>query len=400
MELAVERSARAWRRLGQQIRTITPSALVRAALIAGVLFILFRLIADSWAELLPFQVGLALAYVTLPVVDWLARWMPRQLAALCVVILELVVLIGGVGLLVPPVVEELTALISGLPTADVLQDRLGDLRAQAAVLPEPTRLFLQNAANEAATAARANLLVVVQGALAVLVAGALGVLNTLGFVLALLGIPTWLVAVLSDHRTGVRVFNRMLSPRIQPDFWAVVRILDRTFSTYIRGQLFLAVAVGVLTFAGFWLLEQLGIVSVRYRLVLAMIATLTQLIPTVGPILGALPGLAVGLTNSREATLAILALYIIVQQIQGTFIAPRVERRSVDIHPAVVVVFLVLVSSFGLLWVLLAAPLLVVARDLFRYVYGRFGDPPRPAGLLPGQPLPVASRHGVRRVVT
>jgi predicted PurR-regulated permease PerM len=287
-----------------------------------------------------------------------------------------------------------------LPSADVFQDRLGDLRAQAALLPEPTRLFLQNAVNEATTAARANLLGLVQGALAVLVAGALGVLNTLGFVLALLGIPTWLVAVLSDHRTGVRVLNRMLSPRIQPDFWAVMRILDRTFSTYIRGQLFLAVAVGVLTFAGFWLLEQLGVVSVRYRLVLAMIATITQLIPAVGPILGALPGLAVGITNSREATLAILALYIIVQQIQGTFIAPRIQRRSVDIHPAIVVVFLVVVSSFGLLWVLLAAPLLVVARELFRYVYGRFGDPPRPAGLLPGQQLPVAHRNGVRRVVT
>ncbi|HET6314873.1 MAG TPA: AI-2E family transporter [Chloroflexota bacterium] len=400
MELAVERSTRAWRRLGQQLRAITPSALVRAALVGGALFIVYRLIAGAWAELLPFQVGLALAYVTLPLVEWLARWMPRQLAAVCVVILELALLIGAVGLLVPPIVDELTALISGLPSADVFQDRLGDLRAQAALLPEPTRLFLQNAVAEATTAARANLLVLVQGALAVLVAGALGVLNTLGFVLALLGIPTWLVAVLSEHRTGVRVLNRMLSPRIQPDFWAVMRILDRTFSTYIRGQLLLAIAVGVLTFAGFWLLEQLGVVSVRYRLVLAMIATITQLIPAVGPILGALPGLAVGITNSREATLAILALYIIVQQIQGTFIAPRVQRRSVDIHPAIVVVFLVLVSSFGLLWVLLAAPLLVVARDLFRYVYGRFGDPPRPAGLLPGQALPVAPRNAVRRVVT
>ncbi len=47
-------------------------------------------------------------------------------------------------------------------------------------------------------------------------------------------------------------------------------------------------------------------------------------------------------------------------------------------------------SEFGLIWVILAPPVAAVARDLFVYAYGRFNEPPRPAGVLPGEPLPIA----------
>ena len=125
--------------------------------------------------------------------------------------------------------------------------------------------------------------------------------------------------------------------------------------------------------------------SVRYRFVLAVIATVMQLIPAVGPILGAAPGVVVGLTTSREAALAVLLMYVAIQWLQGTVIAPRIQARGPDMHQAVLVVALVLFSGFGFVWVLLAAPIAIAARDLFRYVYGRVSDPPRPAGLLPAK---------------
>jgi predicted PurR-regulated permease PerM len=387
LELGVERAQRAWRRLGLRIRSITPSEVARFALAALALYTLFQLIGGAWSDLLPFQLGLALAYITLPLVNWLARFMPRPLAAICVVILELATVVGLVGVILPPIVDELTRLVTGIPTADEIQDRLGDVRAQLALLPEPTRVFVQTALDQASGNIRAHLLLLVQGAIVVVAAGAIGVLNTLGFILALLGIPTWLVAVLTEHRSGMRFVNSVLPKGAQTDFWAVMRMLDRTFGTYIRGQLLLAVLVGAMVFGGLWGLEQLGIVNVRYRLVLAVIATVMQLIPAVGPILGAAPGVVVGLTTSREAALALLLMYIGIQWIQGSLIAPRIQARGPDMHPAVLVVALVLFSGFGFVWVLLAAPIAIAARDLFRYVYGRVGDPPRPAGLLPGEVL-------------
>jgi hypothetical protein len=63
-------------------------------------------------------------------------------------------------------------------------------------------------------------------------------------------------------------------------------------------------------------------------------------------------------------------------------------------HPAIFVIVLVLLSQFGFLWVLIAAPFSIVVRDLFRYVYGRLSDPPTPAGVAPGERvlMPVTRR--------
>ena len=55
-----------------------------------------------------------------------------------------------------------------------------------------------------------------------------------------------------------------------------------------------------------------------------------------------------------------------------------------------IVVAIVALSQFGVVWLFLAAPVVVIIRDLFRYAYGRLSEPPRPAGLLPGEPLPVS----------
>jgi len=76
-------------------------------------------------------------------------------------------------------------------------------------------------------------------------------------------------------------------------------------------------------------------------------------------------------------------VYIAVQWLAGRSVASRLERRVVDLHPALLVMAIAALSQFGFLWLLLAAPLVAVARDLFRYTSGRLGDPPLPAGIVP-----------------
>jgi len=75
-------------------------------------------------------------------------------------------------------------------------------------------------------------------------------------------------------------------------------------------------------------------------------------------------------------------------------LSPIFAGDSVKIHPAILVVILVIASQFGLIWLFLGAPLAQITYDLYRYVYGRLSDPPRPAGLLPGEPLPTTRQRG------
>jgi hypothetical protein len=85
----------------------------------------------------------------------------------------------------------------------------------------------------------------------------------------------------------------------------------------------------------------------------------------------------------------VLALYILIQQLENSLLVPRIVGESVGIHPAVLMIVLVLCTQvLGFFWIILAAPIAAVLRDVFRYVHGRLSNPPRPAGVLPDEPLP------------
>jgi predicted PurR-regulated permease PerM len=154
----------------------------------------------------------------------------------------------------------------------------------------------------------------------------------------------------------------------------------------------LAIASGIGIYLGLSLLELLGWPDFRYKVLIAAIVALFQLIPALGPIIAAIILFLLGLLRSPEMALTGLVLYIAVQQLVNYFVAPHVERRIIDIHPALLLMVIVLLSELGLIWVMLAAPIAAVFRDLFRYVYGRVSDPPQPAGVLPGTPIPILPR--------
>ena len=125
---------------------------------------------------------------------------------------------------------------------------------------------------------------------------------------------------------------------------------------------------------------------VGYPLVLAVVAALFQLVPQLGPLVSAVLGALVGFSASPGTGLAVLGMYYLVQRLVGAFVGSRVERRVSDLHPAILVLVIVALSQLGWQWIFLAAPVTAVARDLWRYAFGRLGDPPRPAGALPGAP--------------
>jgi predicted PurR-regulated permease PerM len=194
------------------------------------------------------------------------------------------------------------------------------------------------------------------------------------FLIGFLIIPIWLFYVLNDRDQAGALVDRLLPARARPDFWNVWGIVDKVFSNYIRGQLLLGLAVGTMVGVALLLLRLLGF-DVRYILLLAIIAGITELIPIIGPIIGAIPGVLLGFfgaENGLQTGLAVLAVYIVVQQLENNFLVPRIIGESVGVHPALLTVILIAMGQvFGLLGVILAAPITAIARDLFVYVNRR-----------------------------
>ena len=146
-----------------------------------------------------------------------------------------------------------------------------------------------------ATLVRDNAALFAQRILSLLILGSFTVLEWVGFLLGFLAIPTFLFAAMIDQPAGVRAVNRALPSSVRADFWALARIVDRTLSSYLRGQLLRAVVFGTAVGIGLYSLDALSYYQgTGYPLVFAMIAAVTYLIPTIGWLVGAIPAVLLG----------------------------------------------------------------------------------------------------------
>jgi predicted PurR-regulated permease PerM len=387
---SADRSRTRWRRLWLHLQSITPSGVARSVFVLGAVATVVWLLSGAWFSLVPFQVGLALAYITLPLVNRLDRVLPRAMAVALVVLLELAAVIAFIGGLIPPLGNQVSALATALPDTLDARGLVEQLRTWVGTLPPQTQALVLEGVSRIAMFVRDNAAVLAQRILSLLILGSFTVLQWVGFLLGFLAVPTFLFAAMIDQPAGVRAINRALPSSVRADFWALARIVDRTLSSYLRGQLLRAAVFGTAIGAGIYFLDSLTYYQgTGYPLVIAMIAGVTYLVPTIGWLLGAAPAVLLALAHSPETAVTVFALFAGAAFLETHLHGRWIERRTIDIHPFILMPTLVIASQFNLLLVILAAPLLVVARDLFRYVYGRLGDPPRPAGVMPGREGPI-----------
>ena len=389
---AVQESKQAWHRVGMRLQSTTPALLGRLLLAAGAFVVVAWILGRSVVPLVPFFIGLVLAYVTSPLVEGLDRVLPRGLAVLLVMLGEILFLLLIVAVLVVPLWREFMQLVETLPSTEDLRRFFGDLVAYLRALPEPTQQFIRDGLRQVAVQARDNLAAYVQSVANLGIGAVFGLIRTFSFVVGLLVLPTWIYSVMADQKIARRALDSALPNWARADFWAVVRIVDGTLSASLRGLLLQGSVVGTLTYLGLVLLEQFGLLAIEYKLLAAVLAGLLELVPDIGLFVWAIPAGAIGFSSSTQMGLALLGVYFLSRWLVHRFLVSRFERRvSGDIHPAFMVIAIVALSQFGIVWLFLAAPMVAIAHNLFRYVYGRLREPPRPPGLLPDEPWPVKS---------
>lgn len=140
--------------------------------------------------------------------------------------------------------------------------------------------------------------------------------------------------------------------------------LSGALKLWIVGQLVAMVLVGTLTTVGLWLL------GIQSALALGFIAGILEFVPFVGPILSAIPAIALALAKDPLTALWVLGLYVLVQQIEGNLITPLIQQRAVDLPPVVTIFAIVGFGViFGPLGVLFATPLAVVSFVLVKKLW-------------------------------
>lgn len=155
-------------------------------------------------------------------------------------------------------------------------------------------------------------------------------------------------------------------------------VIGRALRLWLLGQLLAMFLVGALIALGLW---ALGVPS---ALALGFIAGVLEFVPFLGPVIGAFPGIAVGLGESFETALWVIALYVLVQQGEGLLIIPLVQQGTVALPPALTLFAIVAFGLlFGPLGILFATPLAVVAFVVVKKLWVR--DPLHEETELPGE---------------
>ncbi|EKD67745.1 MAG: protein of unknown function UPF0118 [uncultured bacterium] len=141
--------------------------------------------------------------------------------------------------------------------------------------------------------------------------------------------------------------------------------IEHRLGSWVGGQLILMVSVGILSYIG---LLALGI---EFALPLAIMAGILEIIPTIGPVVSAIPAIIIALGISPLYGLYTALLYIVIQQLENNILVPLIMKRSVGLHPLVTIVSLLVGARLGgVVGAILAVPILLIIQELIISITG------------------------------
>jgi predicted PurR-regulated permease PerM len=280
--------------------------------------------------------------------------LPRWLAILILYVLILGTITLVMVLIVPPLVRQAQALWEKIP--DMFEKGQQYLMSKG-LLKE--HLTIREAV-ERAPGTGGDAVARVLGAAANVAGGIFGVVTILILTFYIL-IDSW-----NMRETALRLFPRPRRSRVD----AAMREVTVKVSAWLGGQLLLAAVIGATSAVGLWAL------GVPFFYVLALISAIGEMIPVVGPILSAIPAIAVASTLSLKTVIFVVIFFFLQQQLENHILVPKIMSRQVGVSPVTVIVALLIGGSLlGIVGAILAVPtaaiLQVIASELLTEEDGR-----------------------------
>lgn len=164
-------------------------------------------------------------------------------------------------------------------------------------------------------------------------------------------VPFILFYMLKDGHRFPNLAVKILPDKYKNEGLKIFKDLYETLAAYIQGQLIVCMFVGTACFIGFW------IAGVKYALILGLIIAVTNIIPYVGPFLGATPAVIIAFLDSPTKAFIALIIVVAVQQTDGNLLSPLIIGRRLNTHPLTIILLLIGAGSFGgILGMILAVP--------------------------------------------
>jgi predicted PurR-regulated permease PerM len=334
---------------GPSARAVAKVFLVVAGL-TGLLYFLWQI--RSVLELVFVSAFLAVALG--PAVEFFTRRRVPRAASILLVYLLMTLSIFGVGLLVvPPIVNQVDQLSRDLP------GYVDNLRHNRQFAKYDDKYHITNRLNDQARKLPSHL-----GEAATALSSV--TVGVFGAAVKLLTVLTMTFFLLLDGGKVVGFFLRIRGPDGAPKARKVLNDIYTSTAGYVAGNLLISVIAGLVTWIA---LMSLG---VPFAVPLAVLVAFLDLIPLVGATLGSIiVGIVTLFHDFPTATIVWLVITLVYQQVENNVLQPVVYRRTVDVHPLLVIVAILIGSTLlGVLGALLAIPIAaaiqIVVKDVWR----------------------------------
>jgi predicted PurR-regulated permease PerM len=307
------------------------------------------------AVLTPFLISVIIAYLLNPLVHRLhRRGMPRGISILVIYILFFLLTAALLINAIPMIIDQMRELAEHLPQLLGQVDRWMDgfNEDKKRFLPEPVRKAVDSNLGGLEARVTAMITKILEG-----------VGNTVEVAAGLFVIPFLVFYLLKDVKVMERAVIAFFPKDSRKEIIRLLHSVDEALGNYIRGQLMVAFVVGALAYIGYL------IIDMPYGLLLAMIVAITNIIPYLGPFIGAAPAIVLALIYSPMLAVKVLVLNLIIQQLEGNLISPFLISRSLKLHPMLIIFALLLGGEmFGIAGLILGIPVVAVGKVILQHL--------------------------------
>lgn len=329
----------------KQVFDISTASIFKFVLI--VLFFILLYLVRQVIFILLFAIIVAAAVN--PFGNWLDRKrIPRLLGILLLYLTVFVLVVFILTLIIPFVSQEVGQLTEDLPrfiakitaSLEAIKGETGtfDIISQLRGLLDAFSQFLQESSQSAVGL----------------------IINVFGGIISFFGIVV-ISFYLSVMRGGIDSFLRSVVPDKYESYTLNLwHRSEKNLGRWFQAQLLLSLIVGLMTFVG------LSLLNIKFALVLAVLIMVLELVPNVGPVLAAIPAVALAFFQSPTLGFWVIALYIAIQQVENQILTPLILGRTLGINPVVVIISLLVGFNLaGIIGMIVAVPVATVIVEWF-----------------------------------
>ena len=287
---------------------------------------------------------------------------PRYISVFVVFLFLLALVVVFFIIIIPPTINQLQELVNSLPDyTDIIREQVRGWKSSLESLNLPFDV----------STAVDRLVDRIESAAVDL--GSLLLAYSINFVSAITTLFLMLVItiyMLLDAKRIGHFIRRLFPEDRQEDAEEFIQRSERAVTHWVRAQALLSLIIGVSSGLGIWLLGAAGIwpQGAQYSVFFGAWAGIMEFIPYIGPILAAVPPVVLAFFSSPWLSLAVIVVFVFIQQIEGHVLVPNIMGQAVGVHP-LVVIFAVLAGAniYGIAGMLLALPMVALGRELLSF---------------------------------